>query len=159
MLFDFNTKADIQKWIIVDDVVMGGRSSGKFSVNANGFGVFEGAVSLENNGGFSSLRYMLEKTPVKEFTKINIKLKGDGKNYQLRIKGNTRDYHSYIQAFETSGDWQEIEIKLKNMYPSFRGRKLDEPNFESDFIEELTFLIGNKKNETFKLLIDKIELK
>ena len=45
------------------------------------------------------------------------------------------------------------------MYPSFRGRKLDEPNFFHKSIEEVTFLIANKKNEEFILLIDKIELR
>jgi hypothetical protein len=45
------------------------------------------------------------------------------------------------------------------MYPSWRGRRLNQPNFSEDFINEITFLIGNKKNENFKLLIDKIELK
>jgi hypothetical protein len=45
------------------------------------------------------------------------------------------------------------------MYPSFRGRKLDAPNFSHDNIEEIVFLIGNKKNERFELIIDKIALK
>ena len=45
------------------------------------------------------------------------------------------------------------------MYPSFRGRRLDEPNFSHDYIEEIVFLIGNKKNENFELIIDKIALK
>jgi hypothetical protein len=45
------------------------------------------------------------------------------------------------------------------MYPSFRGRKLDAPNFSHDSIEEIVFLIGNKKNERFELIIDKIALK
>jgi hypothetical protein len=45
------------------------------------------------------------------------------------------------------------------MYPSFRGRKLDKPNFSEDYIEEIAFLIGNKSEEKFQLLIDKIELK
>jgi hypothetical protein len=45
------------------------------------------------------------------------------------------------------------------MYPSFRGRKLDQPNFSDDYIEEITFLIGNKKEEDFQLLIAKIELR
>jgi NADH dehydrogenase [ubiquinone] 1 alpha subcomplex assembly factor 1 len=159
MLFNFNKKADIKNWLIVDDVVMGGRSSGEFSLNTDGFGVFEGTISLENNGGFSSLRYATEKTDVTEFSKISVKLKGDGKNYQLRIKGDSNDYHSYIMPFKTSGEWQEIEINLQDMYPSFRGRILDKPNFEHNYLTELTFLIGNKKRENFKLYIDKIELK
>jgi hypothetical protein len=44
------------------------------------------------------------------------------------------------------------------LYPSFRGQTLDLPNFKGDFLEEIVFLIGNKKNESFELLIDSIEL-
>jgi hypothetical protein len=84
--------------------------------------------------------------------------KGDNKKYQFRIKSNSRDYYSYISPFSTNGDWQEIQIPLKDMYPSFRGRNLEKPNFSEDYIEEITFLIGNKNEEKFELLIDKIEL-
>lgn len=159
VIFDFNKSSDVQDWIVVDDVVMGGESSGTFKLNDDGFGVFEGSISLDNNGGFSSVRYRFQKTMIKECTTIIVKLRGDGKKYQFRIKSNSGDYYSYIAPFLTSGDWQEIEIPLKDMYPSFRGRRLDQPNFSKDYIEEITFLIGNKKKENFKLLIDKIVLK
>lgn len=159
IIFDFNKESELKDWVIVDDVVMGGKSSSTFKLNPDGFGVFEGSVSLENNGGFSSVQYSFQKILVKDYTTIVIKLRGDGKEYQFRVKANSRDYYSYIAPFKTSGEWQEIEIPLKNMYPSFRGRKLDQPNFSNESIEEVTFLIGNKKNEQFKLLIDKIELK
>jgi NADH dehydrogenase [ubiquinone] 1 alpha subcomplex assembly factor 1 len=159
IIFDLNNKTIIENWVIVDDVVMGGRSSGSFKLNAEGQGIFEGAISLENNGGFSSVRYRLEKIQIKEFTQIILKIKGDGKKYQFRIKSNSDDKQSYIFPFSTTGEWQEIQILLKDMYPSFRGRKLDQPNFSNEYFEEITFLIGNKKQEEFKLLIDKIELK
>ncbi len=159
VIFDFNKNSDVKDWVIVDDVVMGGESSGTFRLNAEGLGVFEGSISLDNNGGFSSVRYRFEKKQIKDYTKISVKLLGDGKNYQFRIKSNSGDYYSYIAPFSTLGEWQEIEISLKDMYPSFRGRKLDQPNFANDYIEEITFLIGNKKREQFKLLIDKVKLK
>ena len=97
---------------------------------------------------------MLEK-----FKTIVLKIKGDGKNYQFRIKHKSSDYASYITSFSSSGEWQEIKIPIKSMYPSFRGKKLDEPNFYHESIEEITFLIANKQNEDFKLLIDMIEIK
>ena len=158
IIFDFNKNSNIQGWKIVDDIVMGGKSLGSFKLSPDGFGLFEGHISLENNGGFSSVRYRFKKLKVNEGSNIIIKLKGDGKNYQLRIKDNSSNYYSYITSFVTSGVWQEIEIPLKDMYPSFRGRKLDLPNFSHDYIEEIVFLIGNNKPEKFKLLIDKIEL-
>lgn len=158
VIFDFNKKSDLQDWIIVDDAVMGGRSLSTFKLNEDGIGVFEGNISLENNGGFSSLRYRFLKKTIKEYTQVKIRLRGDGKKYQFRIKSNTADYFSYIAPFQTSGKWQEIVIPLEDLYPSFRGRRLNQPNFSSDYIEELAFLIGNKKSESFKLLIDKIAL-
>jgi hypothetical protein len=159
IIFDFDKNSNIKDWIIIDDVVMGGESFSTFKLNEDGFGVFEGSVSLDNNGGFSSVRYRFQKTELKQLTSIVVKLQGDGKEYQLRIKSNYSDYYSYIMPFSTSGEWQEIKIPLKDMYPSWRGRRLNQPNFSEDFINEITFLIGNKKNENFKLLIDKIELK
>ncbi len=157
-LFDFNKKSDIQNWIIVNDDVMGGKSSGTFTLDTNGHGLFQGSISLENYGGFSSVRYRFDKKSVKGFTKISIKLKGDGKKYQLRIKTKAKDYYSYVASFETNGAWQEVEVNLKDMYPSFRGRKLNKPNFSSDGIEEIALLIGNKKKEHFKLLLDHLKL-
>ena len=157
-IFDFKKNSNINNWNIVNDDVMGGRSSSNFTINDKGFGEFSGIVSLENNGGFSSLRHKFQPLKVNEGNKISIKIKGDGKNYQLRIKDKSGNYYSYISTFKTSGEWEKIRIPIKDMYPSFRGRKLNSPNFSHENIEEIVFLIGNKKNESFKLLIDTIEL-
>ena len=159
IIFDFTKNSSTSNWIVVDGVVMGGRSNGNFQLNKEGKGVFFGKVSLDNNGGFSSVRYGFNKLNVERFKSIVLKIKGDGKNYQFRIKHKSSDYASYITSFSSFGEWQEIEIPLNSMYPSFRGRKLDEPNFFHESIEEVTFLIANKKNEDFMLLIDKIELR
>ena len=158
VIFDFSKSASIHKWMITNDGVMGGISSGKFSVDGDGNGVFEGTISLDNNGGFSSVHYQFEAIPVNEKSKIIITLKGDGKNYQFRIKDKANSYYSYITTFSTNGEWQKIEILLSDLHPSFRGQKLKMPNFYKDTLEEITFLIANKKNENFKLLLDKIEL-
>ncbi|MEM6842201.1 MAG: CIA30 family protein [Bacteroidota bacterium] len=158
IIFDFTTNANIKNWQVVDDVVMGGVSLGTFTVSEEGYGFFSGKVSLENNGGFSSVRYRCGKLPVESRAHVRIKLRGDGKKYQFRIKASTEDYYSYVASFMTSGEWEEITIPLADMYPSFRGRRLDQPNFSQDQIEEIRFLISNKKEEKFKLLIDKIVL-
>ena len=157
-IFDFNRESDISNWSITDDVVMGGQSSGSFHLDNDGFGVFKGTVSTENNGGFSSIRYSGSKIELSGQDKLRIRLKGDGKKYQFRIKANASDYYSFIRTFKTTGDWEIIEIPLKDFYPSFRGQKLNFPNFSANNIEEIGFLIGNKVNESFKLVIDKIEL-
>lgn len=158
-IFDYNKKADISNWNIVDDVVMGGKSSGNFYLNKEGHGVFEGRVSLENNGGFSSVQYDFDEMSTKSYSKIVIKVKGDGKTYQFRVKSKSTDYYSYITTFKSSEDWETIELPLLDMFPAFRGRNLDMPNYNKESIEEIAFLIGNKKEETFELEIESIVLK
>lgn len=157
-IFDFNETSNINHWNIVDDVVMGGRSSGTFYLDKKGNGIFEGSVSLENNGGFSSLRYRFDKMSTKQYSKVILKVRGDGKAYQFRVKSKSSDYYSYITSFSTTKDWETIELSLSDMYPAFRGRKLNISNYDNDSIEEIAFLIGNKKAETFKLEIDSIVL-
>lgn len=158
LIFDFNHNTNIRDWKIIDDVVMGGRSNGKFKIDSDGNGVFFGDVSLENNGGFSSVQYQFEKINTSKDSKVMIRLKGDGKEYQFRVKNKRNTYYSYITSFKTSGNWETIIINVKDLYPSFRGQTMNIPNFAGDSIEEIVFLIGNKKNESFTLVLDKIEI-
>jgi hypothetical protein len=159
LLFDFTEKCDISNWKIVDDGVMGGISSSTFFVDKSGNGIFRGSVSLENNGGFCSVRYFFNPISLKNQKTFSIRLKGDGKKYQLRVKTKVSDYYSYIYEFQTTTDWQTVEIPISEMYASFRGRTLNLPNYDGDSLAEMAFLIGNKKEEDFQLLIDKIEVK
>ncbi len=158
-IFDFSKDSDISSWRVVDDVVMGGRSQGSFKLNENGNGLFSGEVSLENNGGFSSLRYRFKEMEVSSFTKVVLKIKGDGNDYQFRIKDSYSNFYSFITTFKTSKEWELIELNLSEMYPSFRGRKLAMDNFSSEIIQEIAILIGNKKEQRFMLEIDEIYLK
>lgn len=158
-IFDFNSNSNVSDWKIVDDVVMGGRSNGSFGLNNSNRGVFEGTVSLENNGGFSMVQYRFDTKEVNQYSKICIRIKGDGRTYQFRIKSSHSDYYSYIASFETTIDWITVEIPFNSMYPAFRGRRLDIDNYPGKQMEMIAFLIGNKKAESFKLEIDSITLK
>jgi len=158
MIFDFTKDADMQNWYVVDDTVMGGLSAGNMGVNSDGHGMFKGHVSLDNNGGFSSIRYNGGRTKLKGYSKFVVALKGDGKAYQFRVKTNSSQYYSYIFTFTTNKAWQTIEIPFSSLYPSFRGRTLDMANFPGESLEEIGFLIGNKKEEDFNLAIDYISV-
>lgn len=158
-LFTFSSDADINQWQIVDDRVMGGESNGKFELSEEGYGHFYGKVSLENNGGFSMVQYNAPSTSVKEYSKLILRLKGDGKRYQVRVKSSDAERFSYIYYVQTSGDWQTIEVPFNKMEPYFRGNMLDKPNFPGEQLDQLAFLIGNGKEESFSLYVDKIELK
>jgi NADH dehydrogenase [ubiquinone] 1 alpha subcomplex assembly factor 1 len=157
-LFDFDKKSDLSQWETVDDVVMGGRSDGNFYLSQAGHGIFTGSISTENNGGFSSVQYRFQKTNTAPYRKYILRIKGDGKRYQFRVKSDIAQPHSYVHYIETSGNWQLVEILFSEMYATFRGRKLDLPNFQGGTLEQIGFLTGNKRNENFKLEIDFIKV-
>ncbi|WP_241502251.1 CIA30 family protein [Hymenobacter glacialis] len=158
LLFDFSATSDWSGWEVENDVVMGGKSSSKLTRNEAGNAVFTGDVSLKNNGGFASIQYQFAPRAISGYDKACIRLKGDGKEYQFRLKANLKDRASYIHTFKTNGEWQTIEIPLSIMEASFRGNKLPQPNFNAEKIEEVRFLVGNGKAENFRLEIDRIEL-
>jgi hypothetical protein len=119
---------------------------------------FSGAVSTDNNGGFAMTRLPLNIKLTKDSEKIIIRAKGDNKKYQFRIKSSYNQRYWYVQSFQTTDKMENIELKLKDFYPSFRGYPLDRENFSSLKITEVAILIGNKKNEKFKLVIDKLTI-
>ena len=158
-VYDFSENSSLRNWRVIDDGVMGGRSQGSLRINFEGHGVFSGFVSLENYGGFSSIRYNTEPVNVSGYNFISIRVFGDNKDYQLRIKSDYYDRHVYSKSFFVKNEWQEISIPLDQMKPQFRGRKLRMKNFNEKSIVEIGILIGNKVEENFTLFIDSISLK
>ena len=155
-LFDFQPTTTEGTWRIVDDGVMGGLSQGNFRINEEGFGEFRGEVSLENNGGFSSVRYRPEETIFLDpsTSKVVLRVRGDGSRYQFRVKEKSSQWHNQVVYFETSGEWERIELPFSDFRPTFRGRALDLPGFSGEQIAEMAFLIGNKVEQSFRLEID-----
>jgi len=157
-LFDFSKESSLRNWVVINDGVMGGLSRGRLALSPEGYGKFSGTVSLANNGGFTSIRCNLAPTAVPQGAKISMRIKGDGKAYQFRVRHKPMAYQSYIYDFTTTGEWQTIEFPISEMYPERHGRRLNMPNFNHEKMCEFTFLIANKRNEEFELFIDQINL-
>lgn len=143
-------------WQIVNDTVMGGRSTSSVSTSSNGGLHFSGKVSLENNGGFCMVKSILSKPVSKEATTCSITVIGDGKTYQFRLKPNRYDRESYVMNFNTNKKEQTFTFEISDFKPYFRGRSLNLPPITDKQIEEIAFLIGNKKAEKFDLVIKNI---
>lgn len=148
-------------WRIINDGVMGGISDSELQILPTGVGEFRGNVSLENNGGFASTRGLLTRLPSEAYTKIKLRVRGDGKKYSFRIRTDGQyDGVSYKNDFETkAGDWEEITLRLADFKPTWRGRTLTNiPPIEPTQIRQIGFLISNKQEGAFTLLIDWIKL-
>lgn len=157
-IYTFSTQTDVKEWRIVNDGVMGGISKSTLTLTNSGHGQFSGHVSLANNGGFASIQLNTKIKLSKEIRFIVLRIKGDGKCYDFRLKSNISQSESYVHQFATSGKWENIVLSINEFYPQFRGRKLNIPNFNFKSIEQLSFMIANKQEEDFSLLIDWIGL-
>lgn len=160
LITDFSNLAH-QKWQITNDSVMGGCSDSGFQINADGHAVFLGKVSLENNGGFASVKNH-EPLNLTGYRTIRINVKGDGNRYSFRlqtgIEGRT-DPWDYEYRFETNnGEWETVELPLREFDAVFRGRPVpDAPPLNASLIIRYGFLISDRQEGPFRLEIDKIE--
>jgi monofunctional biosynthetic peptidoglycan transglycosylase len=120
MLVDFRDELP-EDGMIVNDGVMGGvsRSSLRW---VDGAGVFQGTLSLENNGGFASFRVAVEQGRLAGATRLMVRVRGDGQRYQLRLRpGGRFDGVAYAAEFVAPGEWTTVSLPLEAFEATFRG--------------------------------------
>lgn len=157
-IYSFTTQTKVNEWRVVNDGVMGGISKSSLKLTDAGHGKFSGHVSLANNGGFASIQLNTSIKLSEERKFIVLRVKGDGNAYEFRLKSDVNQSESYVHRFNTSGEWENLKLPISEFYPQFRGRRLSSPNFNFNSIHQLSFLIANKQEDDFELLIDWIGL-
>jgi len=157
-LLDSSVKFSSLNWNIVNDTVMGGRSSSRWLSNSSSTSTFEGFLSLQNNGGFASVRHDLEKIDLTNTEGIYLKVKGDGRKYQFRIRSKASRWANYSQEFKTKeGIDQTFYLPYKDFKAGWRGRSLtDLPILTSRDIKGIGFFLGDKIEGKFKLEVTDI---
>jgi len=157
LLIEFAGAADEPEWAAVNDGVMGGLSQGGPEIR-DGVLHFSGTLSLENNGGFSSARTRAGKHDLSAAKEMVLRVKGDGRTYQLRISTDARHRGSRISYgadFPTkAGEWIEVRVPFATLVPSHHGRKLEGPPLDLAKVEEIGLLIGDGKPGAFALAVD-----
>ena len=149
------------KWTTVHDTVMGGRSSGKISKSAAKTLLFEGNVSLENNGGFVSAR---TARPIQRLTQsagIEIRVKGAGRTYQFSCSHKDIPLRGggYWQSFDTlDSEWQIIQLPWESFKATSFGMDLSQlPTLKAEDVSSLAIYLYDKKSGPFSLEIDYIK--
>src|SRR5689334_21649557 len=85
ILFDFQDSTNSSAWQIVNDDVMGGVSTSSFSLT-NGVALFQGKLSLENNGGFASVRSVPVRESLTGLTAFVLRVRGDCRRYKFSVR-------------------------------------------------------------------------
>jgi len=152
-MIDFSNQEE-GLWRITNDGVMGGLSNGNMSFYSE-HGVFSGDISLDNNGGFSSVFRALENLP-ESLDQLVIDIEGDGQAYQLRVVMYINGYRlAYKHDFKTVANKREkLIFQLADFQATFRGRMIkDAPVLSSEDIREVGFLMTKKIAGKFSLSI------
>lgn len=141
-------------------MVMGGVSSSRAEVlpaDTVGRLVFSGEVSLDNHGGFASIRTRPERVDLSDYAGLSLRVRRDGKTYQFRLRTNANfDGVAYQAGFETtSGEWQVIHFPFRSFVPVFRGlRMFLAPALNPAKRYTFGFLIAGKQSGPFRLEVD-----
>jgi peptide-methionine (R)-S-oxide reductase len=157
MIFDFTSPETAGQWLIVNDDVMGGVSESEVALTGRQTMVFRGTLSLENNGGFASVRTQPQPYALVGYGGFQLRVKGDGRRYKLRVRTErTFDGPAYEQTFETVADtWTTVTLDFQDMTPTFRGQRLRSfPRLDSDKIQQISLMIADRQAGPFELEVD-----
>lgn len=150
-----------RKWQAVNDNVMGGVSDGRFRITADNTLEFFGKLSLENNGGFASVRTKPTDLEINAGDAIVVRVKGDGREYVLNIYTKSRRMaFSYRAPLPTTRDeWTEVSLPLEEFIPTAFGNRVQGMGpVEPDQINSIGFMLSDKKPGPFKLEVEWVKV-
>lgn len=156
---DFKDETDKVKWRSVNDGVMGGRSDGNSFLSEAGNRIFTGEISLENNGGFSSVRTEGGKYDVSGYQGITLRVRGDGRMYYFTSRVDERSMLAYWFPIQTkAGEWTHFNVPFSEMYPTSFGRRLKGDPLDTKNITSFGFMLYDKSEGGFNLEIESIKV-
>jgi len=159
-LFDFPAEAAAQ-WRAVNDGVMGGVSDGRVRITANRTLEFLGTLSLENNGGFASVRSVPRPLGLTPGDVLVASIRGDGREYQLNlyVPGRARAF-SYRWSFVTVKDqWIDVRMPLDRFVATSFGQPVrGAGTVEPALVTSVGFLLSDKVPGPFKLEVAWIDV-
>lgn len=161
VLFEFAGVDAAKEWQTVNDGVMGGVSEGKFKITEKKTLEFFGTLSLENNGGFASVRTKAKKLGLEKGDTVVAKVRGDGREYTLNLYLNKPlTAFSYRATLQTKKDeWIEVKVPLEKFEATSFGRVVkDAGAVEPEEVNALGLLLGDKKAGPFKLEVEWIKV-
>lgn len=153
-LFGFASPDAAAAWQVVNDGVMGGVSDGRFRITERQTLEFCGTLSLENNGGFASVRSRPRALGLQTGDTLVARVRGDGREYQLNLYTAERmTAFSYRAPVQTRpGEWIELRIPLDRFQATSFGRLLRGAGpVDPGSVTSIGFLLAEKTPGPFAL--------
>ncbi|MCE9568029.1 MAG: CIA30 family protein [Planctomycetes bacterium] len=160
-LFDFAVPDAATEWRAVNDGVMGGVSDGRFTITDSKTLAFFGTLSLENNGGFASVRTRPTNLGLRPGDALRVRVRGDGRAYSLNLYVPTpQTAFSYRASVPTKSDeWVEVTLLLDRFEATSFGRVVkDAGAVKPEEVNALGLMLSDKKAGPFKLEVGCIKV-
>ncbi len=153
-LHDFSRPEEARRFGAIDDVVMGGRSWSRLAHDAAAaLAAFEGEVSLEDGGGFASVRSEPTPRDLSAFRGLALRVRGDGRRYKLNVRTDAAfDCVTWQAAFRPApGAWEEVSLPWPAFEPRFRGRPVAAGALDAARVVTLGLLVSDRQAGPFRL--------
>jgi NADH dehydrogenase [ubiquinone] 1 alpha subcomplex assembly factor 1 len=165
VLFDWTRDQTASGWSAVDDRVMGGISRSRMRWDTAGHAVFEGRVSLENNGGFASVRTVVASPIPSDKDTFMVRVRGDGKRYALMVRTDRTfegvAYHAGFVAPASSSatdGWTTVRLERSKFVAKFRGRLVNAPPLKLEHVKQIGFMVSDGQAGEFRLDVQTIAI-
>lgn len=158
-LASFEAEDALNSWTSVNDDVMGGVSKGGVQRTDRGTMKFSGNLSLENNGGFASIRTKPNPMDLSGMSAILVKARGDGRTYwiDLRVTGQMGATSYRAELPTTAGEWRETRVPLEDFKPQAFGRELPFRPLDPASVASVGFTLSDKKKGPFALEVEYVK--
>ena len=158
LITDFSDGGANLGWYVLNDDVMGGRSSGSIE-STSGTLLFTGNTNTIG-GGFSSIRTESLRLDLSESAGIRLHIKADGRRYSWGLTTDVRwrgREVGYWAEFDTLADtWTTVHLPFSRFVPRFRGSRLNAPALNAARISGMRLMIYDGQDGPFRVVLDSI---
>ncbi len=160
---DFGIDKGGEEWYALNDTVMGGLSDGELRLTDDSI-IFSGKVSLENNGGFASIRSPWKAIDISQYENLEIRCRGYGQSFTVTFENDQRwfmPYYKKVIPLKAGKEkkWQTIKLPLREFdeyrIGSLTGELLTDELLQ--YIIRMGIMTADKGTEPFQLEIDYIK--
>ncbi len=155
MLFAFDA-ADEADWEVVNDGVMGGRSSGFVKVDSGAL-QFTGTL-VTQGGGFTSVRARRAVDLTGE-AGIELRVRGSGRPFEVEVDDGSRTYGRTVsrrKAFPTTSEWTVVRVPFSSLKSTIFGQAVNAAPIDLARVRSFGIYIADGQDGPFRLEVDYI---
>ncbi len=151
----------VNNWVLISDNIMGGISKSKLEYTQNTM-ILTGNISLDNFGGFASVKTEFGKYDISQFKGIKIKFKSTNQKFAFTLEDSKNwTFPNFKGAFTSTkpNTWEEKIILFKDFKEYQIGEPTGEKLLESNLkkIVRMGIITTEKKEGPFTIEVDYIE--